>query len=299
MIIALTGATGFVGRAVLDAASARGHVVRALARRPQPPRGGVTWIEGRLEEEGSLVQLATGADAVLHVAGVVNGTTTDFIRGNVDGTRTMLAAAAAMHVHRFVHVSSLAAREPQLSDYGHSKDRAESEVQAADLDWTIVRPPGVYGPGDLEMRDVFRMAKAGLVLLPPAGRVSLIHVADLARLLVALVERPGAHETYEPDDGVASGHTQKDFAALVGSAVGRRPLALSVPAAILRAAARADVAIRGGRAKLTPDRASYLSHPDWTVDPAKRPPADLWTPQIATPKGLADTAAWYRAEGLL
>ena len=61
----------------------------------------------------------------------------------------------------------------------------------------------------------------------------------------------------------------------------------------------ADVFFRDSFAKLTPDRAAYLSHPDWTADPAKRPPADLWHPQVPTPLGLAETAAWYRANGLL
>lgn len=299
MIVALTGATGFVGGATLDLLLARGHQARALARRPQPPRAGVAWVQGRLEKEDDLARLVSGADAVLHVAGVVNGTKRDFIRGNVDGTRTMLAAARSMGVRRFVQVSSLAAREPALSDYGRSKERGEAEVGRSGLDWTIVRPPGVYGPGDLEMRDVFRMAKLGVVLLPPAGRVSLIHVRDLARLLVALVERDPGRQIYECDDGTDGGYSHKRFAAMVGEAVGRKPLALSVPAAMLHAAARADLLLRSDKAKLTPDRAGYLSHPDWTADPAKRPLAELWMPQVPLPQGLGETAAWYRREGLL
>ena len=122
--------------------------------------------------------------------------------------------------------------------------------------------------------------------------------ADLARLLVALVEAPGTREVYDCDDGGA-GYTHHQLAALVGAAVGRRPLALSIPAPVLKIAARVDVLFRAGGAKLTPDRAGYLSHPDWTADPARRPPAALWVPEIATPRGLADTAAWYRARALL
>lgn len=299
MIIALTGATGFVGAAALDLLLARGQRVNALTRREQPPHDGVSWIEGSLGDLDSLANLVTGVDAVLHVAGVVNGSAADFTRGNVDGTRNLIAAATAHEVRRVVHVSSLAAREPDLSLYGASKGDAEALVEAADLDWKIVRPPGVYGPGDMEMRDIFRMAKRGIVLLPPAGRISLIHVADLARLLVALVEQGGAGKTYECDDGVDGGYAHKQFAAMVGDAVGRTPLAVSVPAPILRLAARADMLLRAGKAKLTPDRAAYLSHPDWTADPARRPPPAVWTPAIATPAGLADTARWYEARGLL
>ena len=62
------------------------------------------------------------------------------------------------------------------------------------LDWAIVRPPAVYGPGDKETLELFRMAKLGLMLMPPKGRVSVIHVDDLARLLLALAEPDGAVE---------------------------------------------------------------------------------------------------------
>lgn len=298
--LALTGATGFVGKATVDHALARGMHVRALTRREQPGREGVSWIAGSLDHEDALTRLASGADAVIHIAGVVNAPTPEgFIRGNVDGTRHMAAAAASMGVRRFVHVSSMAAREPQLSRYGESKALAEEEVRNSGLDWTMIRPPGVYGPGDLEMRDIFRMAKRGIVLLPPNGRISLIHVADLARLLVALALTDPGREVYECDDGVDGGYTHHEFARMVGQAVGKRPLPLSIPRPLLNLAGQADRFFREANAKLTPDRAAYLSHPDWTCDPSRRPPVELWAPQVATHEGLAQTAAWYRAERLL
>lgn len=298
--LALTGATGFVGKATVEHALARGFHVRALTRREQKPRNGVSWIAGNLDSEDALARLASGADAVIHIAGVVNAPTADgFIRGNVDGTRHVVAAAASMGVRRFVHVSSMAAREPQLSQYGRSKEGAEQEVGKSGLDWTMIRPPGVYGPGDLEMRDIFRMAKLGFVLLPPNGRISLIHVADLARLLVTLALTDPGREIYECDDGIDGGYTHHDFARMVGQAVGKRPLPLSFPRSLIHLVGRADSFFREANAKLTPDRAAYLSHPDWTADPSRRPPAAIWAPQIATPAGLEQTAAWYRAEGLL
>lgn len=298
--LALTGATGFVGKATVEHALTRGIHVRALTRRDQPHREGVSWIAGTLDSEDALARLASGADAVIHIAGVVNAPTTEgFIRGNVDGTRRMTAAAASMGVRRFVHVSSMSAREPQLSQYGRSKELAEQEVRNSGLDWTMVRPPGVYGPGDMDMRDVFRMAKMGFVVLPPAGRISLIHVADLARLLVTLALTDPGRRIYECDDGVDGGYTHSEFARLVGQAVGKRPLPLSVPRALLHLAGRADRFFREANAKLTPDRAAYLSHPDWTADPSRRPPVALWAPQIQTPAGLAQTASWYQAAGLL
>lgn len=289
MIVALTGGTGFVGRATIVRAVEAGHKVRALTRRPQAPRDGVTWIAGALDDPVSLAELARGTDAVLHVAGVVNAPDrAGFVAGNVEGTRAMVAASAGK---RFVHVSSLSAREPQLSAYGWSKREAEKIVEASALDWTIVRPTGVYGPGDTEMRDVFRLARAGIALLPPPGRVSLIHVDDLARLLVTLAERPGGRELYEVDDGRVLTHA--DLAAAIGAAVGRRVMPLHLPAALLRLGARIDRAVRGGRAKLTPDRARYLAHADWTARPEHRPPPALWTPRVPLAEGLAETARAY------
>lgn len=298
--LALTGATGFVGKATVDHALTRGLHVRALTRRDQAAREGVSWIAGSLDDEDALARLASGADAVIHIAGVVNAPTPQgFVHGNVDGTRRMAAAAASMGLRRFVHVSSMAAREPQLSRYGESKALAEEEVRKSGLDWTMVRPPGVYGPGDLEMRDIFRMAKLGVVLLPPRGRISLIHVADLARLLVTLALTDSGRCIHECDDGVDGGYTHHEFARLVGQAVGTRPVPLSVPRPLLHLAGRADRFFREANAKLTPDRAAYLSHPDWTCDPSRRPPRELWAPQVATPDGLTQTAAWYKANKLL
>lgn len=296
MRIAVTGGTGFVGSHLIDAALADGHDVAALARRPQPPRAGVSWMAGDLADRQAVKSVVTGADAVVHVAGVLNvPTKAEFQVGNVDGTLAMLAAATAGGVQRFVHVSSLAAREPRLSMYGESKAKAEDIVKRSGLDWVIVRPPAVYGPGDRETLDLFKMARAGIMLMPPDGRFSIVHATDLARLLIALVSESAPSKlVIEPDDGRNGGWSHREFAAALGAAVGRKPLAFAAPATALKIAARADRLIRGPKAKLTPDRAAYFAHRDWVADPAKAPPANLWEARIETPGGLADTAAWYR-----
>ena len=300
MILAITGGTGFVGGHVIDVALAAGHQVRALARRSQSPRDGVTWVGGALDEAAAVSTLVSTADAVIHVAGAVNAASrAAFAAANVAGTRMVVEAARTWDVRRFVHVSSLAAREPALSDYGWSKAEAEQVVIASALDWTIVRPPGVYGPGDREQRDLFRAARrAGVGPLPPAGRLSILHAGDLARLLLALAVAPGDRAIHEPADA-GGAMTYADFGRAIGRAVGRRVLPLSLPAPLLRMAARTDRLLRGPAAKLTADRVAYMLHPDWSADPAKRPPAALWQPRIDTAQGLSDTARWYRAHGLL
>jgi nucleoside-diphosphate-sugar epimerase len=299
VIIALTGATGFLGGHVLTCALEAGHRVRALTRKTQLPQDDVTWVSGALDDETSLLELCNGADAVIHVAGVVNGDAATFDTGNRLGTMAVLHAAESAHVARFVHVSSLAAREPQLSIYGASKRAAEDAVVTSTRDWRIVRPPAIYGPGDTDNLELFRFARKGVVPLPPKGRMSVIHAEDMARLIVAMLDDAAAHGFYEADDGVPGGWTHKAFASAIGAAVGRKVMTFAMPSALVRAGASLDGLLRGPKAKLTPDRAAYFCHPDWTIDPARRPPEALWSPRIDTETGLAETATWYRAQGWL
>ena len=297
-MLAVTGATGFVGQALLDRAAAAGIAVRALVRRPQTQRKGVEWIAGDLEDRGALAALLAGAEAAVHIAGVVNPLdAAGFEAGNVTGTLGVIEAALASGVQRLVHVSSLSAREPALSAYGASKARAEKLVRASGLDWTIVRPPGIYGPRDIDYFEMFRLAKWGIMPVPPReGRASIVHVDDLARLLLALV--PGgedvSHQVFEPDDGRKDGWSHYELARAVGWAMGRRPWVVHLSRNSLERAAKADRMVRGAKARLTPDRVGYMSHPDWVVSPFHRPPAALWRPEIPTREGLKATARWYR-----
>jgi len=297
VILALTGATGFVGGQLLDRAVGAGHAVRALARRRQADRPAVEWVIGDLDDAAALERLVAGVDGVVHVAAAVNAADrAGFERANVTGTANLLAAIGPGR--RLVHVSSLAAREPGLSDYGWSKAGAEDAVRGSAADWTIVRPPAVYGPGDLELLEVFRAAaRARIVPLPPAGRASYLHVADLAQLLLRLAGERGQADTMEPDDGRPLSHP--DMARAIGRAVGHRVLPLPLPAALLRTGAVLDRRLRGSRAKLTADRVGYLLHPDWVSNPALAPSPDLWRAAIPQEAGFADTARWYRARALL
>lgn len=302
MILAVTGATGFVGQAVLDEAARRDIAIRALTRRSQPDLAGVSWVEGDLGQHEALAELVHGAEAVLHIAGVVNAPDmAGFHAGNVAGTGAVLAAASAAGVQRFVHVSSLAAREPGLSDYGKSKQMAEQAVMASDLDWTMVRPPAVYGPRDTEIFELFKAARWGVVPVPPPGRSSIIHVGDLARLLLELAGRNERtlQTIFEPDDGTPGGLTHRQLAKAIGAGLGKTVWAPGLPRTLLMAAARADRLLRGTKAKLTPDRASYMCHPDWVSNPDHAVPARIWRPLIPATEGLAQTAEWYRAEGWL
>lgn len=300
-MLAVTGGTGFVGRTFLAEAIKAGWAIRALARQPQDPVEGITWVAGSLSTRDGLADLVTGADTVIHIAGVTNSPTEQgFIDGNVGGTRAIVAATHAAGLRRFVHVSSLVARAPELSIYGRSKADAETLVKSSGLDWTIVRPPAVYGPGDKDHLDLFKAARLGIIPLPPKGRISEIEVSDLARALLAVARDDASiGRTYEVDDGTDRGWSHVEFAHAIGAAVGRSVWPVSLPASLVRTGARLDRLLRGPKAKLTPDRAAYFCHDDWVIDPALRPPPSLWLPTIPTDKGLAATARAYRKAGQL
>jgi nucleoside-diphosphate-sugar epimerase len=288
MTIAITGATGFVGRRVLALARVP---IRALTRTPQPAHPNVTWIAGDLGNPAALAQLCAGAAAVIHIAGIVNAPTrAAFDAGNVAGTTAVLSAAGT---RRFVHVSSLAAREPGLSMYGASKATAEARVAQSHADWLIVRPPGLYGPDDREMLDIYRLAARGLYVAPP-GRISLLHVDDVAAALLALALAGPSHATLEIDDGAANGHSHAEFAAAIGAAIGRRMRVIPLPLAMLHVAARLGLS-----AKLTRDRARYIAHPDWVARGGNTALAPLWTPAYDLQSGVAETVAGYRAKNWL
>jgi nucleoside-diphosphate-sugar epimerase len=304
--LAITGATGFVGSAVLNEALAQGHQVSALARRDQAPRAGVDWVRGDLGDTGALAALVAGTDAVIHVAGLTNTPDpAEFTAANVTGTANVVSAMKGAGVRRLVFVSSLAARLPALSAYGASKAEAEALVEESGLDWTTVRPPAVYGPRDIDMLDLFRAARWGVVPLPPGGATSIIHADDLARLLVVLAASssseavgPASKKLYEPDDGREGGWSHKELGQAIGRAMGRgKVFAPHLPRAVLDAAAAADRLARGDKAKLTPDRVGYMAHPNWVSRFDRKPPPGLWQPRIAGEEGLKATAEWYRREG--
>jgi uncharacterized protein YbjT (DUF2867 family) len=238
------------------------------------------------------------ADAVIHVAGLTNAPTrAAFEAGNVRGTAAIVDAARASGVRRFIHVSSLAARMPALSNYGWSKAKAEALVMASGLDWTIVRPPWVFGARDADTLELFKAARNGIVPLPRRGHVSVIEVGDLARLLLALIGADAAlAQIYEPDDG-REDWTNASFARAIGRTFNRRIQVVHLPKAALMAAAQADRLLRRDKARLSPDRVNYMTHRDWRVDPSRRPPADLWQPQSHTRAALRATLDWYRAAG--
>lgn len=302
-LAAVTGATGFLGRQIVRALAQDGWRVRVLARRdPIDP----LWREvvpevvpGDLSDEVALPRLCDGAEVVVHAAALVKAPNAATFRAvNVAGARRVAEAALIARAPRVLLVSSLAAREPQLSHYAASKREAE-EVMAALLGGglTIARPPAIYGPGDREMLPVFQAADSSPVLpvVSETARVAMIHVEDAARQIAALAAGRARGRTVALSDGRPEGYGWRELMREAARACGRTPRLVAVPAALVRSMGIAnDFAARLGAAPmLTSGKARELLHPNWAVSPRERAtglPSASYT--LAT--GFAHTVKWYR-----
>jgi nucleoside-diphosphate-sugar epimerase len=303
MRIALTGATGFVGKALLPLLLEHGHSVVALVRKPSATAFDkrVNVVQGGLENVGALDALTTSADVVLHVAGVVAGVNRqDFFGPNVEGTVALAHAALRNGVKHFAYVSSLAAREPGLNFYGASKAAAEFALQKLSTDMRIIvlRPAAVYGPGDTATLPLLKSLMSPVAIIPgtPTARFAMVHVHDVARVLAEAViqDRTGS---FDIDDG-STGHNWPELVSITQAAFGLPRQAVFIPRNVaMTLGFFGDVLakVRGRPSLLGQGQLRQIYHDDWCVS-GKR-----WSLQnaISLQQGLPETIRWYQAQGLL
>jgi nucleoside-diphosphate-sugar epimerase len=309
-MVALTGATGFVGGAIARHLSAKGYRLRLLARRtaalPALTEEAIV-ISGGLGQPEALARLVEGAEMVVHAAGAIKAIDAqEFVQVNRDGAAAIAQAALQEGVGRFVLISSIAARSPLLSAYAASKRAGETEVLDRLGDSvTIVRPPVVYGPGDRETLPMFRAARLGFFPIPgpPEARLSFIHVADFAAAVGACLAAPALPQgVFELHDGTPGGYGWRDIAAALGSAVGRTPRQIPIaplPLRLLARAALASARLTGKATMLRPDKVNELRHPDWVCRDSRLGEIAQWRAHYGLVEGFADAVAWYRAHGWL
>lgn len=294
--LALTGATGFVGSHVLREAQLRGWRVRALVRGNE--LDGVETVSGDLHDAAALAKLVAGSDCVLHVAGAIAAPSrARFFAANAEGTANLVAVAGRAGVRRFVHISTMAARHPELSDYAASKRAGEVVVEPLE-GAAILRPPAVYGPGDRGILPIVQQLTRRTALLPGhAGqRFSLLYGQDLARLALDTADASWTG-IRDADDGKRGGYSWHDLIAAASQAEGRsiRPVFLPRQAvALLSHVASGGARLIGRTAMLTPGKVAELYHPDWVAEDALA----LDEP-TSFAQGFRLTVAWYRQHGWL
>ncbi len=301
--IALTGSTGFVGRHLVRMLEDAGYSLRLLVRKG--PRdcgfGTAETIIGGLDDEAVLRRLVTGARAVIHLAGAIAAPDrASFFAVNAQGTERLAEAARAAGVERFIHVSSLAAREPQLSDYAASKRQAEDTLLARPPQGLlIIRPPVVYGPGDRATLPLLGQLTRRFAVIPAAAeaRFSLLYAEDLAKYLVARLDdrTTGLREI---DDGRANGYGWPDLAKSAADAEGREPRLVFLPRWLLQGLSWPVSLLGAGlklRVPLTPGKVRELYHRDWVA----RGNDAGFAGAVPFDEGFRLTIAWYREQGWL
>ncbi|MGE0241923.1 MAG: NAD-dependent epimerase/dehydratase family protein [Parvibaculaceae bacterium] len=301
--IALTGSTGFVGRHLTKALAEAGFALRLLVRRGPHDCGfgSAETVIGSLDDKAALGQLVDGSAAVIHLAGAIAAPDREgFFAVNSRGTEAIAKAAMDAAVPRFIHVSSLAAREPQLSDYGASKRAAEEALLARKpKGLLIVRPPVVYGPGDRATLPLLAQLTRRTAFIPGSAesRFSLLYVADLVKFLDERLA-DATHGLVEIDDGRARGYGWPDLFAMAAHSEGHTARPIYVPQWLLGSVAR-PAALIGSlfklRVPLTPGKVRELYHPDWVA----RPTSPQTQNCVEFAEGFRRTIAWYREQGWL
>jgi nucleoside-diphosphate-sugar epimerase len=301
--ISITGATGFVGRHIIQALLDDGHRITALARNgatAQLPEA-VQLVVGQLDDQLALIRFMQDTDVVVHGAGAIKALDlAAFMAVNATGTQHLTRAAKRVGVKRIIHISSLAARLPEISPYAISKRAGEMALQD---DYSgsllILRPAAIYGPGDLATLPLLRALRNRIAILPgrKAQRFSLVNVREVARIVADEVggKRTGV---FEIGDGKVGGYGWADLKAVTMSLKNRPHHIIMMPKFLpMMVGFMAEIAanLRGKPFIISRAKINEIYTNDWVVD------ENAWprTGHIDLAEGFQDTFAWYEANGWL
>ncbi|NKB37236.1 MAG: NAD-dependent epimerase/dehydratase family protein [Gammaproteobacteria bacterium] len=287
--VALTGATGFIGKTILADLLQHGFRVKALSRKQQQDTENLHWIVGDLHSLPQLNALVENVDTVIHCAGAVRGSSLkEFVSINNTGSINLLNACQSKNTRiRLLHISSLAAREPQLSWYAKSKRLAEAELitRKNNVLTTIFRPTAIYGPGDKEIKPLLKSLKAGFLPAPDTqSQFSLLHIDDLVVAIRMWLEQksfPGG--IYELDDGSLNGYNWETLIQLTNQVWGKSVVRIPIPVPLLEVFAKINLKMSrllGYSPMLTPGKVREITHLNWVCDNHPLTNTLGWSPTI-------------------
>lgn len=326
MKVAVTGANGFLGSHVVERLLARGDEPVAVVR----PTADLRWLQDvevevvqtTLDDVDALGRALDGAEVVVHLAGATRARPLSrFFDINVGFTRAVLdaCARAARPPRRVVLSSSLAATGPSssrlpltesqpalpVSAYGRSKYEAEQALLSDPrVEGVVLRPPGIYGPRDVDVLEMLRLARHGIFMRVGFGAplYNWLYALDAAEAFVSACHAPSAAgEVFNVGDD--TNYTSAEFDRIVARAVGTpRRLTLHLPVVVLKAAALVGELASMASPRppiLNWDKAKIVTAGSWAIDIAKARELLGWAPTFTAAEGMAATVSWYRRMGWL
>lgn len=323
----VTGATGFAGGHLARALVARGYRVRALTRAPAHERAtalerdGCRIVEGDITDRDAMLRASEGCTHIFHVAGVFRTARhpdSHYWRVNPEAVRNVMEAAAANGVGRVVHTSTVGvhgdvAEIPADEDtpcnptdiYQRSKrggERIAEEAIRQGVPVTIVRPTGMYGPGDMRFLKLFRAIRSGVFRMFGTGE-TLVHMTYIDDVIGGMI-LAGEHSRAVGEVFVIASDecsTLNDLVSRIAHAVGVAPPQRRLPVAPLMAAATVcEWACRplGIEPPLHPRRVHFFTKAR-AFSNAKARRVLGFQPKVGLDEGLRRTAEWYRMNGHL
>jgi nucleoside-diphosphate-sugar epimerase len=320
-IALVTGANGFVGSHLCQNLLANGYHVRGLVRATSNlqfiEKLNLELIYGDISNPLSLPPAVSGVDYIFHPAGLVRARNREtFFRVNQVGTRNLVESVLKHNTNlkRLVHISSQAAAGPSdslkpktesdppnpVSAYGDSKLASENEVlESKDkIPVTIIRPPAVYGPRDIDIYKFYKIAKLGIN--PRLGvephYVSLVHVADLVECIRMAAENDkAAGQTF-----FAANRDYYDIDHLIGimaDCMNSKTVDIAIPVGVARCLAFTIEKIFELLNKMPPlsrDKLNELAQKYWICSSDKAANLLGWTASVPIKKGIEETYKWYK-----
>ena len=324
-VIALTGITGLVGQTAAKRLLDDGYYLRALCRTPEKVPTTLSQyktleiVPGDILNTEDLKTLCHGAQTVVHCAGLTKSLSHDTMRqANGYATQNFFKIAENAGVKRFLYISSLAARMPDLSHYAKSKFLGEQGASdIIHMGWDILRPPAIYGPEDHQILAFFKMIQSGLVFIPSTHktRFSMIYIDDMAAAIHAWVAARQSHNRIYEITGAdqeenESHHNSHDNTGLNWSKIipiaanilRSRPICFHLPKAFIYLFAWGCYLL-GQMTRtpqlITPDKIKELRHINWVADGTDFESDFDWSPKTNIRTGFEKTIHWYKQHNLL
>ncbi len=238
MKVLIVGGSGYVGSHMAQHLLEQGHQVTVASRRGEGPLKGVRYVMADAAKNEGLLEAAQGLEALIYLVGIIRerGDQT-FRQAHVAGVRHSLAAAKSTGITRFVHMSALGTARGTGSRYFESKAEGEELVQASGLNWTILRPSLIFGPGDEFFGGVLKgLVTAPIPFIPLIGDGHFVFrpiwVGDVAAAFEQALSRPATfHRSYNlvgPRE-----YTFRELLLLVRDTLGSRKPLLPIPLALM------------------------------------------------------------------